>query len=373
VDKDVAPTLRDHTRPTSNGDGGVIAFAWQQGDDSKFNKSGRGRSWLVRAGDYAGSVQAQRVDAVSIPAETTHTLKAEGADASEDGTGRGVPMVLEIAAPLTHGSFDKSHTPGRRMEDDVNLVVEDRVAIYRKSKRAQTEVDDETWVESDETNTQNAFDVGDARATELIVKPFTVHGEHSTAMTGGGDADVAFPTDTARSLDTNGGYSTNQGGNVVEELAQPLRTNIYNNSDPGMEAKMHVIQPGEAPPLRGFGHGWQGQHNDDVARAGIVRRLTVTECERLQAFPDGWTCLEVDYITHPDIEGPYLGFPDGTPYSTEECSCPDGPRYRALGNAVTTNAAFWVVQRLVRWIEFSEAAADIAKWVVADWLKEQTA
>lgn len=41
-----------------------------------------------------------------------------------------------------------------------------------------------------------------------------------------------------------------------------------------------------------------------------VRRLTVTECERLQAFPDGWT----------DI--PYRGKP-----------AKDGPRYRALGNS----------------------------------------
>lgn len=45
-----------------------------------------------------------------------------------------------------------------------------------------------------------------------------------------------------------------------------------------------------------------------------VRRLTVTECERLQAFPDGWT----------DI--PYRGKP-----------AKDSPRYRALGN--TKNVA----------------------------------
>lgn len=43
-------------------------------------------------------------------------------------------------------------------------------------------------------------------------------------------------------------------------VAQPLRRNIYNNSDPGMEASMHVQQ------------------------GASVRRLTPTECERLQAL-----------------------------------------------------------------------------------------
>jgi DNA (cytosine-5)-methyltransferase 1 len=48
-----------------------------------------------------------------------------------------------------------------------------------------------------------------------------------------------------------------------------------------------------------------------------VRRLTPTECERLQGFPDGWT--------------------DGQS---------DSARYRQLGNAVAVPVAFWLVGRL---------------------------
>lgn len=48
-----------------------------------------------------------------------HTLSADGADASEDGTGRGTPLV---AAPLTRGSSVNSNEPGRRREDDHNLT-----------------------------------------------------------------------------------------------------------------------------------------------------------------------------------------------------------------------------------------------------------
>ena len=44
---------------------GAIAFSWQQGDDSKWNKDGRGRSWVTRAGDYAAGLSASgRHDAV---------------------------------------------------------------------------------------------------------------------------------------------------------------------------------------------------------------------------------------------------------------------------------------------------------------------
>jgi DNA (cytosine-5)-methyltransferase 1 len=61
-----------------------------------------------------------------------------------------------------------------------------------------------------------------------------------------------------------------------------------------------------------------------------VRRLTVTEQERLQGFPDGWTCL--------------CGV---TPYSSETCVCPDGPRVAAIGNAVAVPCAAWIGRRLV--------------------------
>jgi DNA (cytosine-5)-methyltransferase 1 len=58
---------------------------------------------------------------------------------------------------------------------------------------------------------------------------------------------------------------------------------------------------------------------DVVAQGTSVRRLTPTECERLQSFPDGWTD----------------GFADSV-------------RYRMLGNAVCVNVAEWIAKRLVK-------------------------
>jgi DNA (cytosine-5)-methyltransferase 1 len=94
-------------------------------------------------------------------------------------------------------------------------------------------------------------------------------------------------------------------------VAQPLRRNSYNNSDPGMEASMHI-------------HA-----------GGLVRRLTPVECERLQGFPDGWTCLCQ----------PLTAYADDPDTAALACRCPDSPRYRALGNAVTVSVLTWLGQR----------------------------
>lgn len=59
----------------------------------------------------------------------------------------------------------------------------------------------------------------------------------------------------------------------------------------------------------------------------IVRRLTPRECERLQGFPDDWTRI------------PYRGKP------AEDC--PDGPRYKAMGNSWGTNCAEWILRRIL--------------------------
>jgi len=56
-----------------------------------------------------------------------------------------------------------------------------------------------------------------------------------------------------------------------------------------------------------------------LRQAMSVRRITPTEAERLQGFPDGWTA---DFS--------------------------DSVRYRMLGNAVCVNVAEWIAKRLVK-------------------------
>ena len=74
------------------------------------------------------------------------------------------------------------------------------------------------------------------------------------------------------------------------------------------------------------GEDGTGRGTPLVSQSMTVRRLTPRECERLQGFPDDWTMI------------PYRGKPP------EEC--PDGPRYKALGNSMACNCMAWIGERI---------------------------
>jgi len=71
------------------------------------------------------------------------------------------------AATLTEAAGGTNTSGPKIMED----VPPEETGIFRKSRRAQTSEDCETWVKDDVTNTLNAFDVGDVRTTQIIREP----------------------------------------------------------------------------------------------------------------------------------------------------------------------------------------------------------
>jgi hypothetical protein len=77
-----------------------------------------------------------------------------------------------------------------------------------------------------------------------------------------------------------------------------------------------------SPTLQGR-MGTGGNQVPVIHASYAVRRLTVTECERLQGFPDGFT--QVPYRNKP--------------------AC-DGPRYKALGNSMAVNCMQWLGLRI---------------------------
>jgi site-specific DNA-cytosine methylase len=71
-----------------------------------------------------------------------------------------------------------------------------------------------------------------------------------------------------------------------------------------------------------------GAHIPAVATAMQVRRLTPVECERLQGFPDNFTRI---------------------PWKKKPAEdCPDGPRYKALGNSMAVPCMKWIGERIGR-------------------------
>lgn len=66
----------------------------------------------------------------------------------------------------------------------------------------------------------------------------------------------------------------------------------------------------------------------------IVRRLTPTECERLQGFPDGWT----DIGEWVDSKG-------------KRHKTADSPKYKALGNSIALPQWWWITCKMARYLQ----------------------
>ena len=168
-----------------------------------------------------------------------------------------------------------------------------KTSWFIKSRRAQNIDDYETWNEGGVANTLNAFDNGDVRSTTIVfygnrVDDIRVQGKVVNTLqarmgTGGGNMPlVAIQGNVIGRSDTAGP----QGKGYSEE-GEPMFTLT--------KTDIHA-----------------------VAQPSTVRRLTPTECERLQGFPDGWT--------------------DGQT---------DSHRYKQMGNAVAVPVVEWIVKRLV--------------------------
>ncbi|WP_017760680.1 DNA (cytosine-5-)-methyltransferase [Pseudacidovorax intermedius] len=177
----------------------------------------------------------------------THTLRAAGFDASEDGTGRGTPLVPvpigvdgfnglltgEVAATMgTRGSSETASGP----------TVMQAIAFDCKSSG------------------QNGFGVGvELAGTQRAMGHANSHrnggGHQAVAYAIGSHAGVADGEQSNRSHASGGPV----GGNVSEELSYSLRAG----------------------------------RTQSVGTAMQVRRLTPMECERLQGFPDGYTAITV--------------------------------------------------------------------------------
>jgi DNA (cytosine-5)-methyltransferase 1 len=197
---------------------------------------------------------------------------------------------------------------------------------FTKRRRAQNDQDYETWIVGGVSPTLNAFDnAHETRATVLIIDGTRVD-------------DVRIYDDGLTPCLKN---RMGTGGNNVPFIATDVEGNEV------------------AATLRGFGHGWQGQHNsthaivtdpvlafdgynqsvtEDVYRAlriGIdsgdcimepsmqVRRLTPTECERLMGWPDNHTATGTN--------GPVS----------------DTNRYKMCGNGVASPVAQWIGEHLM--------------------------
>lgn len=227
-----------------------------------------------------------------------HSLRGEGFDASEDGTGRGTPLVPVAFA--------------QNQRDEVRTM-----------------------------------DVAGALAAEPGMKQQTyiaLVGQNGRLDDGTLSRSEDLPVWALREvLSAKGGSSSQErrlAGQPIGELGAALSKLSHQGASPE-DAVQHLWRTAEGAgllqqalsSLQAVGRSNAGQ-SEPKQPASAVRRLTPRECERLQGFPDDFTLV---------------------PYRKGMMA--DGPRYKALGNSMAVPVLSWLGQR----IEQVEGICSLAK------------
>ena len=174
---------------------------------------------------------------------------------------------------------------------------------YTKAKRAQSDTDDETWVEGQVNPTLSLFDCGDVRATTIAIQAYSIR-EDAKA-----NNFSATPTDVG--LTVSALVPGVQSHHAQIFLAKSVAPTITATNDPSRSPQSSEVTQQVAAVY---------------ASTMTVRRLTPRECERLQGFPDDYTLI---------------------PWRKKAAAdCPDGPRYKALGNSMAVNCMEWIGERI---------------------------
>lgn len=174
----------------------------------------------------------------------------------------------------------------------------------------------------------------------------------STSMKSDNPHSGAYETETARTLDSNGGNPfCNQGGIVV---CASDRTSFNQGKNACFDFDINDSDMNSTLVAKG---------SSAVAYSSVLRRLTPLECERLQGYPDYWTTLpKIDKMTDDEVEfykAVYLtdkkirGKTAKTPSKAALISWynkldNDGNRYRALGNSLAIPCALRVIEGIAK-------------------------
>ena len=173
-----------------------------------------------------------------------------------------------------------------------------------------------------------------SRAAPIVVTAFSCKDY-------GADAGPIAPT--LRAMNHSGSHA-NAGGQVAVcvtgEITHTLKAEGFDGSEDGTGRGQPIV----SVSLRGREGGGAAELGEEISNtlraAGgggdkahaligqAVRRLTPVECERLQGMPDDYTQI------------PWRGKPAD--------ECPDGPRYKAIGNSKAVTVVRWIGRRLLQ-------------------------
>jgi len=117
------------------------------------------------------------------------------------------------------------------------------------------------------------------------------------------------------------------GTGVHKDIAPCLKADSGDNS-PAVSCDLYNQTTNEHVSQTLRSGATSAEHVGGVIHRMAVRRLTPKECERLQGFPDDHTLI------------PWRNKPAD--------QCPDGPRYKALGNSMAVPCMAWIGKRIAK-------------------------
>lgn len=323
-----------------------------------------------------------------------HTLKGEGFDGSEDGTGRGTPIVPVFALQAGIDKETESAGPqGLGVQEDIAYTLEARPtpskqqAVAFQTRGSNLTIGNISGTLSGDTSSA-------AGAAPCIAFAENQRGEIRTSEvspalgTGGGKPGSGYPAIA---------FTATQDGSDAGDIAPTLRAMMPDQGNANGGGQLAVAQAFETR----IGRNGRGQPSDIAGTLGgadagatsdsrpcaligegprmAVRRLTPRECERLQGFADDYTLIpRRKSAEHSEADPPkkkktgkakkkqrerdpeYLAYlARGGRLSLEECktAASDGPRYKAIGNSWAINCVQWIGKRLFDHLrELSEKA-----------------
>lgn len=275
------------------------------------------------------------------PGVETFVAQCHGSNVGEMGALRrgnggvtgGVPFVAERAVPLTAGGHPNSNEPGRHAEDDVNLVA------FHMTQDPITEPELAPRLGASSGGMGVAYPIQDAR------------GRTEKAQNGTGVAEASAPAYTVDGAGLQGvAYPLavrGRGDGADLEMGQEGVYNALRAAD-SSASRNPLVAYRKATAVHGVDVSGDTERWEEAeSRVAVVapqtltvRRLTPTECERLQGLPDGWTEWGVKTKDLPK--------PEDRSYSPEVKGYQaDSARYRQIGNGCAVPVIRWIGRRLV--------------------------
>jgi len=316
---------------------------------------------LIPAINPAADVQPYTASSFAQYAEGVGTVRASGGDLGGDLGGGSETLLTQPKSHWDGGNVHPTLNQSAKGSGGVGssnqelfsqggaYLVPGEATPFRKSKRACSTTDNETWVLADSSKTLNNFDLGDTRTTHAVVQPvgFSMREDATNGTFDVKQVDTSLclqalrpavtshhaqnivvqhqmPGSVAQTIGASGPPYSRTGNERVEAEALAVTLNIYggNKRKDRPEGGMYVKEEDTTKCLDAANglNPTCSQGGTAVLTPMAVRRLTPVECERLQGFPDDWTQLG---------------------------DTPDSRRYSGLGDAVTTTVAEWIGRRLL--------------------------